>query len=84
MLEVGRALSCEVRLSLLTTLARRPATVGELVEHTGTTQPNVSNHLAVLRSAGLVAAQRDGRRVQYELASDEVATLVRALVAVTS
>ncbi|MDX6262676.1 MAG: hypothetical protein QOH84_4364 [Kribbellaceae bacterium] len=82
MLEVGRALSCENRLSLLMALADGEATVGELVDYTGTTQPNVSNHLAVLRSVGLVASQRSGRTVRYELASPEVGTLVKALMAV--
>jgi DNA-binding transcriptional ArsR family regulator len=84
MLEVGRALSCEVRLSLLMALADSEATVGQLVDHTGTTQPNVSNHLAVLRSVGLVASRRDGRAVRYELASPQVGDLVKALVAVAS
>ena len=82
MLEVGRALSCENRLSLLMALAEGEATVSELVSYTGATQPNVSNHLAVLRSVGLVASQRSGRAVRYELASPEVGNLVKALMAV--
>ena len=82
LLEVGQALSCENRLSLLIALAEGDATVSELVGHTGTTQPNVSNHLAVLRSVGLVASQRSGRTVRYELASPEVGNLVKALIAV--
>ncbi|MGB3438589.1 MAG: ArsR family transcriptional regulator [Actinophytocola sp.] len=49
---------------------------------TGATQPNVSNHLAVLREAGLVAADRDGRVVRYRLASPMVGALVTALRAV--
>lgn len=81
MLEVGRALSCETRLSLLLALAEGEATVTELVDHTGASQPNVSNHLAVLRSVGLVASQRSGRAVRYDLASPEVGELVKALVA---
>ena len=84
LLEVGRALSCEVRLSRVMALADGEATVSQLVDHTGTTQPNVSNHLAVLRSVGLVASQRDGRTVHYELASPEVGDLVKALVAVAA
>jgi DNA-binding transcriptional ArsR family regulator len=79
MLEIGRALGCEVRLSLLLALAEGAATVTELVRYTGTTQPNVSNHLAVLRSARLVSARRDGRTAHYELASSEVGDLVHAL-----
>lgn len=77
--DIGRALGCRIRLALLRTLAAGEATVGELVERTGSTQPNVSNHLATLRDAGLVAADRDGRVMRYRLSSGSVVDLVRAL-----
>lgn len=74
---LGRALSCRVRLAVLQVLLEeQDASVGELVTHTGATQPNMSNHLAVLRSAGLVTYRRQGRVVRYQLASPEVAGLV--------
>lgn len=76
-------MSCRLRLALLHTLATNDASVGELVVSTGSTQPNVSNHLAVLRDAGLVVADRDGRVVRYRLASPKVGDLVNALGAVT-
>jgi DNA-binding transcriptional ArsR family regulator len=81
--DIGRALGCRVRLALLHTLAAGDATVGELVTSTGATQPNVSNHLAVLRNAGLVTADRAGRAMRYRLASPQVRDLVKALGAVT-
>lgn len=81
---LGRALSCRIRLDVLQTLATGDASVGELVGRTGTTQPNMSNHLAVLRSAGLVNYRRDGRSVRYELASPEAADLVRNLTALAA
>lgn len=80
--DVGRALSCRIRLALLHTLLPGAASVGELVASTGATQPNVSNHLAVLRDAGLVTADRVGRVVRYRLASARVRALVEALDAV--
>ncbi|SHG81113.1 ArsR/SmtB family transcription factor [Streptoalloteichus hindustanus] len=79
--EVGRALSCRIRIALLHTLLDGDASVGELVASTGASQPNVSNHLATLRSAGLVAADREGRVIRYRLASPQAADLVRALSA---
>ena len=82
MLEVGKALSCENRLALLVALADQPATVGDLVGLTGTSQPNVSNHLGLLRAASLVKSEKSGRTVQYQLATPEVADLIHALVAV--
>lgn len=80
--DIGKALSCRIRLALLHTLAEADASVSELVASTGATQPNVSNHLAVLRDAGLVAAERVGRVVRYRLASPRVGELVKALGAV--
>jgi DNA-binding transcriptional ArsR family regulator len=80
--DVGRALSCRIRLALLHTLLSGDASVSELVAGTGATQPNVSNHLAVLRDAGLVRADRAGRVVRYRLASPRVRSLVEALDAV--
>jgi len=81
--DVGKALSCRIRLALLHTLVEEDASVGELVASTGASQPNVSNHLAVLRDAGLVTADRAGRVVRYRLASPRVRALVEALGAVT-
>ncbi|GAB3714886.1 ArsR/SmtB family transcription factor [Nocardiopsis oceani] len=81
--DIGRALGCRVRLALRHTLAVGDASVGELVDSTGSAQPNVSNHLAVLREAGLVAAERVGRVMRYRLASPQVRELVKALDAVT-
>jgi DNA-binding transcriptional ArsR family regulator len=83
MFDIGKALSCRIRLALLHTLTAGDASVGELVASTGATQPNVSNHLAVLREAGLVAAERSGRVMRYRLASPKVRDLVRAIDAVT-
>jgi DNA-binding transcriptional ArsR family regulator len=79
--DIGRALGCRLRLALLRTLAMGEASVGELVERTGTSQSNVSNHLAILRDANLVAADRDGRVMRYRLATQQVSELVNALSA---
>lgn len=78
---IGRALGCRLRLALLRTLAVGEASVSELVERSGATQSNVSNHLAILRDAGLVEADRDGRVMRYRLATPQVRELVSALSA---
>jgi ArsR family transcriptional regulator len=46
--------------------------VGHLADELRLGQPNVSQHLAVLRSAGLVEAERDGREVRYRLSDPDV------------
>ena len=60
-------LSHETRLHLVLTLAQGPATVTELCALLGLAQSNASHHLAILRTAGLVADRRDGQFVVYQL-----------------
>jgi DNA-binding transcriptional ArsR family regulator len=70
--EVLKTLASPRRLQILHELARGPIEVGRLAETIGATQPNVSQHLAVLRIAGVVEAERDGREVRYRLADPDV------------
>ena len=70
--EVLRTLASPRRLNILHALARGPMEVGRLAEAIGASQPNVSQHLAVLRTAGIVEAERDGREVRYRLTDSDV------------
>jgi DNA-binding transcriptional ArsR family regulator len=72
--EVLRTLSNSRRLEILHLLANGPREVGRLAEEMGISQPNVSQHLALMRSAGLVEFERDGREVRYRLADPEIIT----------
>jgi DNA-binding transcriptional ArsR family regulator len=61
------------RLELIHLLGESgPLEVRKMAEHFGTPQPAISQHLAALRSAGLVEAVRDGREVRYQLADPEI------------
>lgn len=64
------------RLGILDALRDGPRSVGEVVQATGLTQPNVSNHLACLLDCGLVARAQRGRYVFYRLSDDRVARLL--------
>ena len=55
------------RRQLLDALGTGEATVGELVDRLGLSQPQVSKHLAVLRTVGLVTVRVDGRRRWYRV-----------------
>jgi len=72
--EVLKTLANPRRLDILHRLAEGPCEVGRLAEELGISQPNVSQHLSVLRSAGLVDAERDGREVRYRLTDPDVIT----------
>lgn len=77
-----QALADPLRYDILRELMGGPTTVSELAALTGATQPNISNHLAVLRARGLVRATREGRRMLYEIRDPAVAGLIEALAAV--
>ena len=70
--DVLRVLAHPARIEILHRLAAGPTEVGRLAEAIGTTQPNASQHLAALRAAGLVEANRHGREIRYRLIDPEV------------
>ena len=79
---VARALGDPKRLCVLESLAVGEASVGDLAARVSCQVPNMSQHLAVLRSAGLVTARRDGSTVYYRLADPKVLEAYRVLQAI--
>jgi len=76
----GTALADPIRRRILLTLLSGPSYPSDLLEGLDTTQPNLSNHLACLRGCGLVTAEREGRRVRYELSSPRLAHALQDLM----
>lgn len=72
---VGKALGSPSRLELLDLLAQGPRSVEELAAAAGLGMSTCSAHLQALRQAGLVGTRREGKRVFYSLAGDDVAAL---------
>jgi DNA-binding transcriptional ArsR family regulator len=71
-----RGLGDPARLAILQALAAGPCTVGELVETTGRSQSNISNHLGCLRECGLVVSRQQGRYVLYQVSDPRVGALL--------
>ncbi len=71
-----RVLGQPLRLRLVERLAIEPTTVRELVNMLKTTQQNVSQHLGILRRAGIVARHKEGTRVRYELVDPHILPLL--------
>jgi DNA-binding transcriptional ArsR family regulator len=67
-----RALAEPARLHIMQALRGGELTVGELVETTGFGTANVSKHLQLLHAAGFVTRRKDGLRVYYGLAGEDV------------
>jgi rhodanese-related sulfurtransferase/predicted transcriptional regulator len=76
---VGRALASGRRIELLDVLANGERSVEALAGEAGLSVANTSQHLQVLRQAGLVTARRQGTSVHYRLAGPEVFELWQAL-----
>ncbi|MBC9717526.1 helix-turn-helix transcriptional regulator [Streptomyces sp. TRM66268-LWL] len=70
-----RILGDPLRLQIVTLLARETLCTTHLVEETGAKQTNLSNHLRVLREAGVVETEPCGRFTYYKLKPDVIATL---------
>jgi len=60
------------RLEIIERLRGGERTVGDLADGLGISQPNVSQHLAVMRRAGIVLAHREGLNVYYRMASPKI------------
>jgi len=74
-----RALGNERRLTILCQLADGELTVGELLPRSGLSQSALSQHLAVLRSEGIVATRRDGQSIRYRIADKAAMKVVATL-----
>jgi rhodanese-related sulfurtransferase/predicted transcriptional regulator len=77
--EVARAIAHEHRLELLEHLGQGERSVDTLAGLTKLSIANASQHLKQLRRAGLVATRRDGKRVLYRLADDDIVALMASL-----
>lgn len=73
--DVIRVLGDPLRLRIVTLLARETLCTTHLVEETGAKQTNLSNHMKVLREAGLVETEPCGRFTYYKLKPDVLAGL---------
>lgn len=67
-----QAISDPTRQKILLLLEKKERCVSELVAEFNLSQPSISRHLAVLRHAGLVSAQREGQQVYYSLNGDSI------------
>lgn len=77
--QVPQALSSGARLELLDLLAQGEKTVATLARQANLSVANASQHLQVLRRAGLAVVRRDGRQAFYRAAGDDVQRLVQAV-----
>jgi ArsR family transcriptional regulator len=62
-----KAMSHPLRLKILCVLGNREVSVQDIVDQVGTSQSNISQHLAILRDKGILATRKDANRVFYRV-----------------
>ena len=67
-----RALSHPARVKLVEDLMKKEFCVGEMQKILSLSQPNVSQHLKVLREAGIIRGRREKTKICYSIADDNV------------
>jgi rhodanese-related sulfurtransferase/predicted transcriptional regulator len=72
---MGKAFASPRRLELLDLLAQGPRSVEELARTAGQSTANTSQHLQALHASGVVTREREGTRVRYALAGEDVLQL---------
>jgi ArsR family transcriptional regulator len=71
-----KAMSHPLRLKILCTLGDQEVSVQEIVEFVGTSQSNISQHLAILRDKGILASRKDANRVFYRVSDARTLKLI--------
>lgn len=71
-----KAMSHPLRLKILCTLGGQEVSVQEIVDQVGTSQSNISQHLAILRDKGILASRKDANRVYYRVSDGRTLRLI--------
>ena len=71
-----KAMSHPLRLKILCTLGADEISVQDIVEHVGTSQSNISQHLAILRDKGILSTRKDANRVYYKVGDQRTLRLI--------
>jgi len=71
-----KAMAHPLRWKILCTLGDRELAVGEIVEQTGTSQSNISQHLEQLRNKNIVTSRKEANRIYYRIRNGKLLELV--------
>ncbi|MEW6099178.1 MAG: metalloregulator ArsR/SmtB family transcription factor [Pseudomonadota bacterium] len=77
--ELFSVLATPIRLKIISALCNGEKNVSELLQQIDTTQPNMSQHLAMLYRCGVLGKRREGTQIYYRLESARVAELCRVV-----
>ena len=76
--QIFKALAHPSRLKLMENLMKRECCVGEIQKCLALSQPNVSQHLSVLKEAGLIVGRRERNKICYRISDDRIIKILKA------
>ena len=71
-----KAMAHPMRWKILCSLGDKELSVGEIVDRTGTSQSNISQHLEQLRNKNIVVARKEANRIYYRIRNDQLLDLI--------
>lgn len=71
-----KAMAHPLRWKILCSLGENELSVGEIVERTGTSQSNISQHLEQLRNKNIVVARKEANRIYYRIRNNQLLELI--------
>jgi DNA-binding transcriptional ArsR family regulator len=74
-----KAMSHPLRLKILCTLRDDEVSVQDIVDRVGTSQSNISQHLAILRDKGILSSRKDANRVYYKVVDARTLKLIEMM-----
>ena len=74
-----KAMSHPLRLKILCVLGNQEVSVQDIVENVGTSQTNISQHLAILRDKGILKSRKDANRVFYKVGDERTLKLIEMM-----
>ncbi len=74
--DVFKALADPTRLKILECIRDGEKCICKIIPYTGKSQPNVSQHLKVLKNAGIVDERKDGTRIMIKISNEEIYNII--------
>lgn len=75
--DLFKCIGNSTRYKILKMLCKSPLCVNKLNEEVGFSQANISQHLRLMKSTGIVTCEKNGLNICYRLASDEIIELIK-------
>ena len=74
--DIFKALADPTRLKILECIKNGEKCICEIIPYTGKSQPNVSQHLKVMKHAGIIDERKDGTKIMIKASSDEIFKII--------